>query len=643
MAVTNLEIVRSEPYADGERFGNIGAYRRIEAIAHYAVNPEHPANAGLTDLKLAPRNNIGLVEFSGDVSLLLPEDLSRANGALLVEVPNRGNRILPRSFNQAPVLLSPSDDIDPGDGFLMRHGYCLAWVGWQWDMPECVERLGLNAPVVPEDKLGSRTRMQLRIQPNRHEPTFRLTDHHVGSVGRHTPIRPGARNDAQAALLVREHVTAPPTTIARERWRFVGDGPNAVELDGGFDAGRIYDLLYTPAECRVGACGLLAVRDFASYARFDEASPLNNAVTHAIGEGISQCGRFLRSFMHLGLNQDEAGRQVYDGILAHVAGGKRGEFNQRYGQPSVQPTPALGHRFPFADEPQRDPQTGQTSGLLDRLRERAVMPKVMYTDTSSEYWRGDAGLTHSHLQDDTDVDTSPDVRRYLFASTQHGAGLLPYADESVFGSHGTNLFNAVDYRPLFRAALENLRAWVMCDVEPPKSVFPRRSDGTGATREAVADALAAIPDLHLPAMDRLTGIYLYDFGARVGEGVNETPARIVGDAYATVVSAVDDAGNETGGLRLPDVEVPVATHTGFNPRKPVTGGEGQLLEYVGTTLPRQELVARYETKDTYLQQIRVAAEKLAAKRIVLDEDIDLCVANAAERYDAAIAYVENKS
>jgi hypothetical protein len=617
----------------------VGAYRRIEGIARYAVDPEHVANAGITDLKLAERAADGRVLFDGDISMLVPDDLSNASGALMVEVPNRGNRIAPRSFNQAPFDLTPTDDIDMGDGFLMRHGWCIAWVGWQWDMPACVERLGLRAPQVLLAQRGPATQMHLRIQPDQLTNSYTLTDHHVGTVGHHAPIPPIDADDPQAKLLVREHLRDEGKRIERDRWRFAAADNGNIErvaVDGGFEPGRIYDLLYTPHDCPVVGTGLLAVRDFASFARHDSTSPIAGAATHTIGQGISQCGRFLRTLMFHGLNVDECGRQVFDGILVHIAGGRRGEFNQRYGQPSVQPTPAFGHLFPFADEPQTDPQTGEQAGLLDILRERGAMPKVMYTDTSSEYWRGDAGLAHTRLADNSDADPPGDVRRYLFASTQHGPGLLPYTDRSIFGSHGSNFFNAVDYRPLFRAALENLRRWVMDDISPPDSVFPRRDDGTATTRAEVIDQLTGIDGFSLPNRDRLPWICPLELGPRSVDGIGSFPARLTGQNYPTVVAAVDPVGNEIGGVRMPDVEVPVATHTGFNPRHNDSGGAGQILEYVGSTLPLADLEQRYASKDEYLERVRVVAQALSDERLVLEEDIELCIAIASERYDAAL-------
>jgi hypothetical protein len=640
MPVIGFEVTRSEIFADGARFGDVGAYRRIEAIARYAVDPEHAANASITDLELAERAADGRVLFDGDISMLVPDDLAKACGALMVEVPNRGNRIATRSFNQAPFDLTPTDDINMGDGFLMRHGWCIAWVGWQWDMPACIERLGLRAPQVSPAQRGAATHMHLRIQPDQLSDSYTLTDHHVGAVGQHAPIPPIDADDPQAQLLVREHLRDRGNRIDRQRWRFAADDNGNIDrvaLDGGFEPGRIYDLLYTPRDCPVVGAGLLAVRDFASFARHDASSPIAGAATHTFAQGISQCGRFLRTLMFHGLNVDEGGRQVFDGILAHIAGGRRGEFNQRYGQPSVQPTPAFGHLFPFADEPQTDPQTGQHAGLLDKLRELGVSPKVMYTDTSSEYWRGDAGLAHTMLADNSDAEPPDDVRRYLFASTQHGPGLLPYAEHSIFGSHGSNFFNAVDYRPLFRAALENLRSWVMDGISPPDSVFPRRDDGTAMTRAEVIDRLRGIDGLSLPDEHRLPGICPLELGPRAVAGIGTFPARLGGQNYPTVVAALDPVGNEIGGVRMPDVEVPVAIHTGFNPRHSDSGGAGQILEYVGSTLPLDDLQQRYGSKDEYLERIRAAARGLSDARLLLEEDIALCIAIASERYDAALA------
>ena len=658
MGLTRLEIVRREPFEQGRVFGNTGPYERIDAVAHYAVDPAHPANAGIVDLDRAERDADGKARFSGDASFLVPVDPTRSNRTLLLDVPNRGNRIAMRSFNMAPFDLMPTDEITPGDGFLLERGWCIAWCGWQWDVPHPSVRLGLRAPAVPRARRTPAGRMQLRIQPDRATDTFALTDHHVGSVGNHAPIPTIDPDDPDAALWVREHLFDTPVRVPRDRWAFArrdgddGDStipdPGSVSVAGGFEPGRIYDLVYTPAECPVVGAGLLAVRDLAAWARNSDEAPTAKRVDHVIAQGVSQCGRFLRTFLHAGLNIDEAGNQVFAGIFAHVAGGRRGEFNHRYGQPSVQPTPSVGHRFPFADEPQTDPRSGHRAGLLDRQRAAGGMPKIFYTDTSSEYWRGDAGLAHRDLESGNDVEPPAEVRRYLFASTQHGPGALPFTDRSMFGSHGANWLNVVDYRPLFRAALENLRAWIADGIEPPESVFPRARDATAAPREDVLSALSLIPGAVLPRADRLPSLALMDLGEHGDGGIPELPARFIAEPYPTSVSAVDEFGNELGGLRMPDVEVPVATHTGFNPRHADSGGDGQILEYLGSTVPlartaaaraaasdpRPSIAERYASREAYLAEVRAAARRLVEARYLLAGDIELCVALAGARYDA---------
>src|SRR6185295_14563182 len=249
--------------------------------------------------------------------------------------------------------------------------------------------------------------------------------------------------------------------------------------------------------CPVAGVGLLSMRDFASFLRFAseaDGNPCAGRLDRAYGYGISQSGRFLRLFLSLGLNLDEAGRQVFDGMIPQVAGGRRGQFNQRYAQPSDQSMPSFGHLMPFADDPQTDPLTGESGGLLDRQRQLGGMPRVFTINTSAEYWRGDASLLHTDLADTRDVEPPVEVRTYLWSSTQHSHGSVPLAHESgTEGSRGANPLNAVNYAPLTRAALVNLDRWVSEGIEPPPSAFPRIADGTAIPREQALAAFAGVP------------------------------------------------------------------------------------------------------------------------------------------------------
>jgi hypothetical protein len=657
MALVKFEILNRTPYENGKSFGATGVYERIDALAHYAVDPLHHANACITDLNLAPRDAQGMVTFCGDVTLLVPADRSRANRALLLEVPNRGHRIALCQLNMAPVDLASTARVESGDGHLFREGWTVAWCGWQWDVPRSESRIGLEPPYVEDGALLGDSQMQLRIQPDSPRTELPLTDQHVGAIGRHRPIVAADIDDPNAKLYVRQSIYGAATLIDRNEWRF-GTGENGAPdaeylwLRGGFTPGLIYDVVYRPARCPVAGAGLLAVRDLGAYLRGNPQAPTQGMLDQAVAEGISQCGRFLRTFLYFGLNEDEDGAAVYDGMLVHVAGGRRGEFNHRFAQPSVQPTPSFGHRFPFADLPQVDPHTGREEGLLDRVRAAGVCPRIIYTDTSSEYWRGDAGLTHAHAGDGSDVELPENVRRYLFSSTQHGVGQLPFTDESMFGSRGANAFNVVDYRPLYRAALANLLAWCTGQSAPPPSRYPRFGDGTAASRERVARTLGAIKSLALPNNDVLPYMQPLDLGPGADEGLGTHPAEPVGQAYPDIVSEVDENGNETGGVASPDVMCPVATHTGFNPRRADTGGAGQIIEYIGSSVPfasheagrdavtdpRPSIGARYESRADYLAQIESAAHALVAQRYLLAEDVATYLVIAGERYDAALAF-----
>jgi hypothetical protein len=626
MAVVGFDITARQPYEGPFR----PPYERVDGVATYAVDPNHWANAGIVDLDLAPTDDAGRVVFQGDVTMLRPLDTGRGRGARgtgVVEVPNRGRRTLLSLYNRAAPVLEPTAEIDPGDGFLLDRGFTVAWCGWQWDVPRSPARMGLAAPVA--DVEGE---LQLRFQLPNDRETVPLTDQHTGPLGRHEPIPTRDRNDQAARLLVRDGIYDDPVTIDRSSWRFVDD--TTVALDGGFEAGRIYDLIYWAPRSPVAGAGLLAVRDLGRYLRLTEG------LDHMLATGQSQCGRFLRTFLHLGLNTGDDGAPAYDGVLAHIAGARRGEFNHRLAQPSVQPTPSFGHLFPFADEPQTDPATGDSAGLLDRQHAHGAVPKIIYTNTASEYWRGDASLAHTSAVDGSDVEPPTVTRHYLFASTQHGPGMLPLLDESFVGAKGGNTFNVIDYTPLMRAAIMNLAAWVEEAVEPPPNAVPQLVDGTAVTRAEVlrqlADERVHLPAVTLPTQAGLTAIHPLDLGPATADGIGRYPAQITGEQYPSVVSAIDDDGNEVAGIAMPDVAVPVGTHTGWNPRRRDTGAPEQLLDYAGSTVPFTPAMIneRYADEAAYLDRVELAAEKLVLEGYLLPEDVDVCRRIAAKRYRA---------
>ncbi|HJL51311.1 MAG TPA: alpha/beta hydrolase domain-containing protein [Arenicellales bacterium] len=629
MTLNRLEITSREPFEDGRDFAGRGPFERITAIAHYSVDPAHEYNRDIVDLNKAICDDSGLVHFHGDVIFLTPADPTRPSRSVLLEVPNRGR----------PAFISPAAE------YLVKRGCSIASCGWQWDVPRSTERIGFEAPIVPDERVDADAGMQLRLQPNTDCSDIPLTDQHVGEIGNHEPIIPVNLEDSDATLMVRDNMYGPATTITRNDWCFAHDDngkpvadAESIWLANGFEAGRIYDLIFRPKTCRVVGTGLLAIRDFAVYLKSNDAgSPVIGQVDHVIGTGTSQTGRFLRTFIHFGLNLDEHQSQALDGALINIAGGRRGEFNQRYGQPSVQATPNFGHLFPFADQPMKDPHSGMTAGLLDRQRERGGVPRIFQTDTSTDYWRGDAGLAHIDANSGDDVEPPEEVRRYLFASAPHVGESVILSDKSMIGTRGANYCNMIAWTPFAQAALVNLLEWVR-GTEPPPSVFPRQKDGTATSRETVLAKIERITDLTIPDRTLLPNLVPLDLGPGMQMGVGSYPAVIAGEPYPCIVSDVDENGNETGGIRIPHVEFPIGTHTGFNPRHTETGGNGQILEYIGSTwpFPRDRIIDTYGTRDGYLEAIRRAAENLVAERYLLEEDVITCIDLAASSWDTII-------
>ncbi|HEU0158225.1 MAG TPA: alpha/beta hydrolase domain-containing protein [Hyphomicrobiaceae bacterium] len=653
MPLVRFEIASRVPYAEGRRFGAVGAYEQLDGTAHFAVDPSHPANARICDLKLAPRTAAGLVEFTSDFSLLQPLEAAKANGRCIVELPNRGRRRVVALMNGAPPDAAVGPQAHPGDGFLFARGYSVASIGWQWDVYPSPELLGLAAPsaIRGGDPIGGQTMVEMR--PNTRETTRLLADRV------HRPLPAAAGAELNARLLVRNWEDGEDTLIPRARWRFaretaagvVEPSSEHVWLEGGFEPGRIYQLVYDTDRAPVAGLGLLAARDVAAFLRRPSSSTANvPGFKTLILYGISQTGRMQRHFLSLALNRCEDGSRAYDGLHVHIAGARRGAFNHRFAQPSNQTTPLWGHVFPFADVVTSDPLTGRTGGLLDRLAAADDLPKIISTDSAAEYWRGDAALAHIDVAARHDLPEHPLARRYLFAGAQHTPGYLGQTRTNPStGTIARYPLNVIDYLPLHRAALVNLDRWISDNIEPPPSRHPRLSDASAVNREEVLAAFARLPGFTPPQPQRLPFIRTVDMGSDEETGVGRYPAQ-EGAFYPALVSGVDADGNEIAGIRLPDVSVPVGTHAGWNPRDPSTGSPEQIVPMNGLTLwfapdeatraargdPRKSLAERYRDEADYAAKVRAAAVALAAERYLLEDDVEPVVAAAVARYRAAL-------
>ena len=665
MAVTHLEITSRRPYFGGQSFGDVGPYEDLQGSIHFAVDPDHASNRAIVDLDKAPRDTAGRVTFRGDFRLFRPADASRANRRLLFEVVNRGRQRMP--FSMSPAEPEPTSAAHPGDGFLMRRGWTVAWCGWEWDVIDDHALIGLDAPqALGPDGQPIQGDVLVQFQPNERSSYFYLSHeslHPRPGLSRffgRKPYPAAERDDPAARLTVRESDYGERREIERNRWRFaraengqVVEDDSHVWLEGGFQPGLIYELIYRTRICPVVGTGFLAVRDCVSFLRHaGDGSPVSGLVDHTFGYGQSQCGRFLRHFLSSAMNVDEDGRQVFDGVMPHVAGARRGEFNHRYAQPSAQHALSFGHLPPFHDLPQRDPLTGERyPGLLDAQRRAGGVPKIFHTNTSSEYWRSEASLCHSDTAGKEDVDPADEARIYLLAGTEHGAGMVPPPAADPKGARTANTRNTVNYGPPLRALFVALEEWVVRGVEPPPSSVPRLADGSAASREALLEWFSRVPGVAVLDAEELPALRRIDLGPNAARGIAQLPAK-TGEGHPSFVSALDDDGNEVAGIRLPDLTVPLGSHTGWNPRHPETcaGNEralGQNVDMYGSTLPfprtraerqrrrdpRLSIEERYADRSDYLDGVRAAARELVRQRFLVEEDVELVLKHAAERYD----------
>ena len=649
MALTKLDYT-AETFEEGRTFGDTGPYELLQGAAHFALDPELPANQVITDLEMAPRGGDGRVHFSTDFSLLRPLDPGRGNRRLLLDVPNRGRTTIFR-MDTDPLPPAQSGRPNTSDGWILRQGYTIAWCGWQHDVPRDGDLLGINPPEALKNGKPVTGPVSCMFQPNAPTQVLLLSD------GGHRPNPASDLEDPAATLTVRDRARGPGRTVPRGDWSFARlDGqqvvpdPNHMYYREGFQPGLHYEVVYTAVGAPITGIGLAAARDIASFLRHGSSSEYNPCAGQldlCIGIGMSQSGTFLRQMLYLGLCEDEAGRLVLDGILAHIAGGRRGAANWRFGQPSYIGPPAVGNLFPYADDPQQDPTTGKTDGVQVRAAARGKLPKVFYTNSSAEYWVLQSALIHTELSSGSDAKVPDNVRIYHFAGNQHVGFPLPLRDKTDLRGNDKALypFNSLDYFPLLRAAVVNLEAWVSRGQTPPPSRYPRVNDGTAVDRETLAEPFERIPGVRLP--DPLPAIGSFDYGPEAALGrATKLPPDIRGP-YPALVPAVDDDCNDLGGIRVPDVAVPLATYTGWNARHPDIGGEGQPMILAGATLtfprtaserkaksdPRPSIEERYRSKEAFLEEIRNAGEDLVRQGYMLAEDLELVVENSARRYD----------
>ena len=652
--VVRVEVRSRSDLLGGKAFGLAGPYEKVSGVMFFAVRPENPHDRAIVDLALAPANAKGEVEFSADFFVIRPKDPARGSGTLLLEVPNRGGKGILALMNRGRGSTDPATAEEMGDGFLMRRGATIAWVGWQWDVRDFPGRLRLHAPVARENGKPITGLVRADFVVDAPAASHPLGHVIVGNIG--GTSYPAAEPDSPKNVLTeRESPLAPRRVVPRRNWRFAREEKGApvpdarsVWLSGGFRPGKIYEVVSVARDPVVAGLGLAAVRDAASYFKQDPEAVA--PARRVYGLGISQSGRFLRHFLAQGFNADEEGRQVFDGLFIHVAGAGVGSFNHRFAQPSrdAQPVSALFYPtdlFPFTDLPERDPETGRAAGLLDRARADRVVPKIFTTNTSYEYWGRAASLVTTSPDGASDAPIPEEVRVYFLAGLQHFSGPFPPAAGPSRGLFGTHPQNPNPIAWLWRAFFDDMEAWVRDGIAPPESRYPRVADGTLVLPSRLA--FPAIPGLSPPA--RAHEAFRMDYGPRWNEGIVSLEPPRVGKPFVTLVPRVDADGNDVSGVRIAEMAVPVATDTGWNLRDPKTGLAGERVSFIGsydpfpktradrerTSDPRLSLEERYGSRERYLGLFTEAALAQVKEHFLLPEDLPDVLSRGAAEWDAA--------
>jgi hypothetical protein len=645
--VVRLDVRARADLAGGRPFGAAGPYEKLSGTIYFEVDPLDPANTIVTDVGNAPRNARGRVEFSSEFFLIKPVQMERGNGTLVYEVSNRGGKGLLGFYNQAAGSLDPSTDRELGDGFLMKQGFTLLWVGWQFDPPQRDGLVRVHVPVATDNGKPI-------VGVVRSEVIVSRVALHASLADRDHAAYPVADpSDAGNTLSVRDSVEGARRFIPKGQWQFAraADGkpvadPTRVYLAGGFQPLKIYEVVYKARNPPVAGLGPAAVRDAVSHLKYASADAVSipaGSIRRAIAFGVSQSGRFLRTYLYYGFNLDERRRKVFDGVMAHVAGGGRGSFNLRFAQPSRDSHPFLNKFyptdiFPFTDLAETDPQTGEKDGLLMRVRPEA-MPKIFYTNSSYEYWGRAASLIHTTIAGKADAALNGATRIYMFAGGQHGPAAFP--PRRTIGQQPNN---PNDYRWSMRALLLAMNRWIADGAAPPPSRYPRIDDKTLVPLESLRfPAIAGVPKPAEPNKAYRV-FYGLDFATK---GIVSVDPPEVNGAFPVLVPQVDADGNEMAGVKMPEVAVPLATYTGWNLFNAESGPSDVLSSMQGSYLalprtradreragdPRASIEERYPSRDDYLARVSAAARTLAREGYLLEDDVATLVQQAERHWD----------
>jgi len=600
-SLAHAEVVRVE-VTDRSDINATAGYEQIVGRMFFEIDPTHPCNRIIADVDLAPTNAKGRVAFSSDFRILKPKKAAGAPGAAWVEIPNRGGKAGLSSL-------------------VIQHGFTVMQVGWEFDVPASSGKMRIEVPAARQ-KDGTPIRGLVRA-------TFMSSRNAeqaiVGDLADYPPVDPAGPD---SRLIARASIAFPAgKEVPRDQWQLDG---TRVTLKGGFESGRTYEVSYLAENPPIAGLGLAAIRDAVAWLKHDAGSLAPSRYAYAFGS--SQCGRLLREFLYLGFNTDEHDRMALDGVMANVAGAGRLIINVRWSTPRATASFQTAS-YPFTDSAQFDPVTGLTDGIEENPRVKH-RPKVFYMNTAAEYWGAGrvAGVSHTTPDGTRDVALPDNVRSYFFAGAQHGAAPFPpKSDKTPLGS-------PVSPSPVTTALRLAMHRWVSEGVLPPASVYPKFSDGTLTLASKVPfPALPGIPSPHTATGGPRLPNPQWPNGAGAGK---EVPL---------LVPQVDADGNDLGGIRLPDVSVPLGTCTGWVFRSTEIDGHREMVPLQGSWIlfaktrkerqqsgdPRPSLEERYAGKEAYLARVNESLEQLLKQGLLLADDLDSLRKQAEARWDWA--------
>jgi hypothetical protein len=642
--ITKITITSRTPAFNNQSFGDVGPYEEIRGIAMGELDPADRRNSLITDIEFAPKSARGHVEYKTTFTILKPVDMTRSPGVLLYNIVNRGNHNGPNTFDVGG---------DPGDAFIYRLGHAVLWSGWQGDLPIATvsaNQEGVDVPIARHADgspvTGPVVDRFINVQGN-------LNTEPLSGPGR----TPASLDTTRATLIsaTAETPTGVKTGLVRipgSEWAFADcrstpfpgtPDPSRVCLKNGFNPALLYELTYTAKDPFILGVGMAAMRDVVSFFRYsaqDDAgtpNPVSGAVSHVVAMGNSQSGRFAKTFLNLGFNEDVKGRIVWDGLNARIAG-MMGGFNIRFAEPgNIAELYEPGADGPLWWSDYEDRVRDRPSwGLLHRCTATGTCPKITETYGGPEYWysRGSVGVTGT--TGDGDLPLPDNVRRYYHPGTPHGGGSGGFSPGTPSASPDSLANNPNPERETDRALYVALVDWVVKNLAPPPSAYPRVIDGTLVPATAAAMGWPKIP--HTPAPDGVVNPVLdYDYGREFRyndeSGVIALVPPRVKRVIPTLVPKVDADGNEIAGVRSLLMRVPLGTYTGWNPI-PVGALKGRERSLAGGYIPfaktRSERLAsgdsrlsieeRYPSLQAYYAAATSQANDLVKQRFLLPDD-----------------------